>query len=117
MGNAFLDKQKALQNACFKAGLDCGRQQIMDMLTLVLRDPAIMGKDIYGKERLIRIAKAIDVYIDKYQIAWEKHVETDHRQKELDANLAEAYGEELHDSFHVRYPYAPEYDYTKGKWK
>lgn len=35
----------------------------------------------------------------------------------LDAALAEAYGEELHDSFPKRYEFAPEFDYGKGKWK
>lgn len=45
MGNSFLDKQKALQNACFEAGLYSGRQQIVDMMSLVLRDPDIMGKE------------------------------------------------------------------------
>ena len=50
MGNPYLDKQKAMQKACFKAGLDCGRQQIIDMVSLVLRDPEIMGKDVFGKK-------------------------------------------------------------------
>ena len=117
MGNPYLDKQKAMQNACFKAGLDCGRQQIMDMMSLVLRDSEVMGRDIFGKDRLLKVAKAIDAYIDKYQLAWEKHAETDHVQKQLDSNLAEAYGEELHDSFHERYPHAPRYDYQRGRWK
>jgi hypothetical protein len=117
MGNPYLDKQRAMQNACFDAGLQCGRQQIVDMLSLVLRDPEIMGTNIYGKDRLIKVVKAIDAYIDKYELAWKKHNETDHVQKQLDANLAEAYGEALHDTFHERYPYAPEFDYKKGKWK
>ena len=103
--------------AGFYAGLDSGRQQILDMMTLVLRDKEIMGKDIFGKDRLNDVVTGIKEYIYKYQLAWEKHVETDHVQKMLDDNLAEAYGEALHDSFHVRYPYAPEFDYVKGKWK
>jgi hypothetical protein len=117
MGNSFLDKQKALQNACFEAGLYSGRQQIVDMMSLVLRDPAIMGKDIFGKDRLLKVVKGIEAKIDEYQLAWKKHDETDHVQKMLDANLAEAYGDKLKDSFHERYPYAPEYDYVKGRWK
>ena len=115
--NAYLDNQKAMKNAFFQAGLECGRQQILDMMTLVLRDPNIMGRDIFGKERLMKVVKGIGDCIDKYELAWMKHDETDYTQKQLDQNLAEAYGEELKDSFHVRYPYAPEYDYKKGKWK
>lgn len=110
-------RHKAVQTACFTAGLQSGRQQILDMVSLVLRDPDIMGKDIFGKDRLMRVIKGVGEYIDKYQPAWERSDETDYYQNRLDAALAEAYGEGLHDSFHKRYEYAPEFDYTKGRWK
>ena len=115
--NDFLAKQKALQNACFEAGLQCGRQQILDMVSLVLRDPKIMGKDTFGGQRLIKIVQGVNEYIDEYSLAWQKHDDTDVWQKRLDDKLVEAYGEKLHDSFHERYPFSPEYDYVKGKWK
>ena len=115
--NDFLAKQKAMQRACFDAGLQSGRQQIIDMVSLVLRDPDIMGKDIFGKDRLIKVVQGIGEYIDKFQPAWERGDETDYYQKKLDDALAEAYGDALHDSFYSRYEFAPEYDYTKGKWK
>lgn len=115
--NDFLARQKAVQTACFTAGLQSGRQQILDMVSLVLRDPDIMGKDIFGKERLMRVIKGVGEYIDKYQPAWERSDETDYYQNRLDAALAEAYGEGLHDSFHKRYEYAPEYNYKTGRWK
>lgn len=113
----YMEQRKAFMSAGFEAGITSGRQQIMDMVSLVLRDPEIMGKDIFGRERLLKVVKGVGDYIDRYELAWKKHDETDHMQKMLDANLAEAYGEKLADSFHVRYPYAPEYDYVKGKWK
>lgn len=115
--NPFLAKQAALQRACFDAGLQCGRQQILDMMSLVLRNPAIMGKDTFGKDRLIKVVQGIGECIDEYQQAWEKTDETDYYRDKLDAALAEAYGEGLHDSFLQRYEFAPEYDYTKGRWK
>lgn len=115
--NAFLAKQAALQNACFDAGLRCGRQQILDMMSLVLRDPSIMGKDLFGKERLLKVVNGVKEYIDKFQQAWEKTDETDYYRDKLDAALAEAYGDGLHDSFLQRYQFAPEYDYNKGRWK
>ena len=87
------------------------------MMSLVLRDPEIMGKDIFGKERLLKVVQGVGEYIDKYQPAWEKKDETDYYRAKLDAALADAYGEELHDSFTQRYDYAPDFDYTKGKWK
>ena len=115
--NEFLARQKALQRGYFDAGLQSGRQQIIDMVSLVLRDPEIMGKDTFGKDRLLKVVQGIGKYIDKYQKAWEKSDETDYYQKKLDDALAEAYGEGLADSFYKRYQFAPEFDYTKGKWK
>lgn len=115
--NAFLVQQKAMQKAFFDAGLQSGRQQIMDMLSLVLRDPAIMGKDTFGKERLCKVVQGIGEYIDKYQPAWEKCDDADYYQKKLDDALADAYGDGLADRFYKRYQFAPEYDYMKGKWK
>lgn len=115
--NAFLLKQKELQRACFDAGLQSGRQQIMDMMSLVLRDPNIMGKDTFGKERLLKVVKGIGEYIDKYQPAWEKSDDTDYWQKKLDDALAEAYGDGLADSFYQRYEFAPEFNYNTGRWK
>ena len=115
--NDYQARLKAMKDGYFQAGLECGRQQILDMMTLVLRDKKIMGKDIFGKDRLMAVVNGIGECIDDYQLAWEKHDETDHVQKMLDDNLAEAYGEALHDSFHVRYPYAPEFDYKTGRWK
>lgn len=115
--NSYLQRQEELQNACFDAGLRCGRQQILDMVSLVLRDPAIMGKDIFGKDRLLKVVMGCDDYIDKFQPAWEKKDETDYYRDKLDAALAEAYGDGLHDSFAKRYEYCPEYNYRTGKWK
>ena len=115
--NAYLNQQRAIQRGFFEAGLQSGRQQIMDMRSLVLRDPDIMGKDTFGPERLCKVVKGIGEYIDKYNLAWQKHDETDYYRDKLDAALAEAYGEGLRDSFMKRYEFAPEYDYMKGKWK
>lgn len=112
----FLAKQRAIQQGFFEAGLQMGRQQILDLVSLVLRAPEIMGKDTFGKDRLLKVVKGVGEYIDLYQKAWEKDDETDYYRAKLDAALAEAYGERLHDSFLERYPYAPEYSYVKGRW-
>ena len=115
--NDYMARQRAIQRAFFETGLQCGRQQILDMVSLVLRDPEIMGKDTFGKDRLLKVLKGVGEYIDIYQKAWEKDDETDYYRDKLDAALTEAYGEDLHDNFLKRYESAPEYDYQKGKWK
>ena len=115
--NDFLAKQRAVQRGFFDTGLQCGRQQIIDMMSLVLRDPDIMGKDTFGKDRLLKVLQGISRYIDEYHKAWEKDDETDYYRAKLDDALADAYGEALHDTFLARYDFAPEYDYNRGRWK
>lgn len=85
------------------------------MVSLVLRDPDIMGKDVFGKERLLKVVKSIGEYIDTYQKAWEKDDETDYYRDKLDAILARIYGEGMHDTFTKRYEYCTEFNYKTGK--
>ena len=115
--NDFLARQKARDRVMLDVGLKCGRQQILDMMSVVLNDPETMEKDTFGRGRLLKVVKAIGDKIDLYQPAWEKSDESDYYQKKLDDALAKAYGEELFDSFHKRYEFAPEFDYMKGRWK
>ena len=115
--NKYIADRDAVRKGFFEAGLRSGRQQILDMMSLVLRDPDIMGKDVFGKERLLKVVNGIGEYIDTYHKAWERDDETDYYRAKLDEALAHAYGEGLHDSFLERYEFAPEYDYKKGKWK
>ena len=115
--NGYIAQRDAMRRAFFDAGLQSGRQQIIDMVSLVLRDPDIMGKDVFGKDRLMKVVKGIGVYIDKFQPAWQMDDETDYYRSKLDAALAEAYGEGMHDTFLQRYDSAPEFDYMKGRWK
>lgn len=115
--NAYLAKQAAINHGYFTAGLQSGRQQILDLVSLVLRDPEIVGKDIFGKERLIKVVQGVGRYIDFYQKAWEKDDETDYYRAKLDAALADAFGEGMHDTFSKRYEYCCDYDYVKGRWR
>lgn len=115
--NAYLAKQAAVNHGYFTAGLQSGRQQILDLVSLVLRDPEIVGKDIFGKERLIKVVQGVGRYIDFYQKAWEKDDETDYYRAKLDAALADAFGDGLHDTFLQRYEFCSDYDYVKGRWK
>ena len=115
--NDFLARQAVIQRTYFDAGLQCGRQQIIDCVSLVLRDPEIVGRDVFGKDRLLKVVKGIGDYIDKYNLAWQKHDDTDYYRAKLDDALAEAYGDNLHDSFLERYQFAPEFNYNTGRWK
>ena len=115
--NDFMARQKARDRMMLDVGLQCGRQQILDMMSIVLNDPEIMKKDTFGRERLMIVVKAIGDRIDLYQPAWTKSDEADYYQRKMDDVLTRIYGTELFDSFHKRYEYSPEFDYMKGRWK
>ena len=57
------------------------------MVSLVLRDPDIMGKDTFGKDRLLKVVKGVNEYIDTYEKAWMKDDETDYYRTKLDDAL------------------------------
>jgi hypothetical protein len=114
--NALLERQKIANQVHFQAGLEMGRQQILDMMSIVLNDPDIMGKDTFGKDRLLKVVKGIGEYIDVFQKAWERDDETDYWRSKMDSVLAQIYGEGMHDTFGDRYQYCTEFNYFTGKW-
>lgn len=113
----FLKNQQIARQAYFDAGLQMGRQQILDCVSIVLNDPGIMGKDTFGKDRLLKVVKGVGNYIDVFQKAWGRDDETDYYRAKLDELLTKAYGTNLIDTFEKRYEYCCDYDYVKGKWK
>lgn len=114
--NGLLDRMQRERQTYFDAGLQMGRQQILDMMCIVLNDPEIMGKDTFGKDRLLKVVKGIGNYIDVFQKAWERDDETDYYRDKLDGWLARIYGDGLHDTFSKRYEHCTEFNYKTGKW-
>ena len=115
--NDYIARRDADRKAFFRAGEQTGRQVMLDMMVLALRDPEIMGKDIFGKDRLLKVVNGIKKYMDIFDPAFQATDETDYYRAKLDAALAEAFGDGMNDTFLQRYEFAKEYDYLKGKWK
>lgn len=114
MGNAFLDKKAAREQALLDIGVTCGKQQIVDYLTLVLRNPDYVGKDIFGRERIDKIFAGLEYYDSKYKDAYTTKKEADVWQERLDRELREVYGDDL-VPFAERQPYVMQPDYKKSK--
>lgn len=117
--NAYLAKQEAIQRECFNAGWELGTQQMCDYLSLALRDPEIMGKDIFGGARILKVLKRINEIMKYFRPAFLPDDEADYMQEQLDRALREAYkgSGETFTPFRDRYPCLKEYDYTTGKWR
>jgi hypothetical protein len=115
--NNYIARRDADRKGYFRAGEQTGRQVVLDMMVLALRDPEIMGKDTFGKDRLLKVVKGIEHYMDVFDQAFQATDETDYWRAKLDAALEDAFGEGMHDTFHARYQYCKEFNYKTGRWE
>lgn len=109
--NAFLAKQQALQQRCFEVACDTTAQQFFDYLCLVLNDPEVMGKDVFGAKRIQKVHEALRAVDKLFSEAFVNSQESDYYQEKLDAELRRIFGEI--DPFNKRYPYLKEWNYNK----
>ena len=109
--NAYLAKQQAMKQECFKVAFDTASQMFFDLLCIVLNDPDVMGKDVFGANRLFKIHGALKAADKYYDEAFVNSQESDYYQEKLDAELKRIFGEI--DPFKKRYPYLKEWNYNK----
>ena len=118
--NTFWQKQQAVQQGMLDVGMDTGFQKCWDLLQIVLHDPKVMGKDVFGIKRIKKLYWAMKELERELGRAWlpTKHNDADVPQRNLDSLLGEIWGDEL-CPFHDRYPYIKQIDYSKGRkeWK
>jgi hypothetical protein len=115
--NDFLAKQRALHQGFLDTGEQMGMQKMWDYIQLTLRDPDVMGKDTFGKERLEKIYKHLKVLADRYHICFTDDKEADYYQEQLDAQLRTGCDEFY--PFYERYPQLKKFGYDKARkgWK
>lgn len=109
--NAFLAKQQAMQQKCFEVGCDTTAQQFFDYLCIVLNDPDVMGKDVFGAKRIKKVHEALREVDKHFSEAFVNSQESDYYQEKLDAALRNIFGEI--EPFSKRYPYMREWNYNK----
>ena len=118
--NDFLARQRQREQEVFDAGMRIGRQQMCDYITLALRNPAVMKKDIFSGKRILVVLQEVKRLMEEFSPAFDKCDEADYYQEKLDMLLREAYGEEIEEgffAFHDRYECVKKQDYVTGKWK
>lgn len=94
--NSLVKRINEIKQQYFSAGLETGVQMTADYLQLVLRDPEVMGKDIFGRERIERVLKAIREKDREYNDAYDcKNIEADYLREKLDRELREIWGDDL----------------------
>lgn len=116
--NAYLAKQMAVKQALIDAGMASGKQQIVDYLTVALRDPDVVLDDAWGRERIDRLFAKLEALDKEFADAYTPSREADYLQEKLDRLLREVYGDEL-VPFAVRQPDIKQVGYDKSRkgWK
>lgn len=114
MGKNFAQKQQEAYQLFLETGMDTGFQKCWDLVQIVLHDPEVMGKDTFGQERIRKIKAAMEKVERDLGRAWlpTKKNDADVCQRDLDALLAEIWGEKL-CPFYKRYPWIKKPDYSK----
>lgn len=112
--NAYLMKKKAERQAALDIGEEIGMQKMWDYVQICLRDPDIMGKDTFGKDRIVKLYDALKKEVDFYHVCFTDDKEADYFQEKMDAELREIWGDEL-QPFYERYPYIKKFDYSKAR--
>ena len=102
--NAFLENQKKVEDAMYNAGLQVGQQMASDMYDIVLNDPDVMGKDVIGHERIVKIRAAAENALTYFGPAYDiRNPECDVFQERLDNRLRRVW-KDLLVPFAKRYP-------------
>lgn len=111
--NDYLKRREAVNQGFLDAGEQMGMQKMWDYFQLTLRNPEVMGKDVFGKKRLEKIFNHLKVLVDRYHICFTDDKEADYYQEELDAQLRESCDEFY--TFYERYPQLKKYGYEKSR--
>ena len=98
-------------NRLLKIGIDIGRQQVVDMLCFVLNDKDIMKKDVFGRNRLLKVSEGLNHYLnDVFPDAYGQEEETYYQRVKMDEGLRAIVGDELFVPFLDRYPHIKDCD-------
>ena len=114
--NEYLARRDAREKAVQRATRQTFQQYMTDLFIMTLNDPEIMGKDVFGYERIDRIMKGIGRKYDQYFDALTKSEEADYYRAKMDEVIRRI----MRDSpefktFEQRYDYLPEIRYDLKK--
>ena len=93
-------------------GAQFGAQRMADLVSIALNDPAVMGKNAFGAERLGRLFARVKELEHTFSRAFYKNAEQDYWQDVLDRKLHEIFSDEYGFApFPERYPFIKEVKY------
>lgn len=109
--NGYLARQKATIDVYRQAEKQTYIQFMTDTLMLTLNDPEIMGKDVFGKERIQKLVAAWGETFDAFHGALENGAEADYFQEKMDRGLEKILGKDGFQPFDKRYDWIKRQSY------
>ncbi len=101
--NGYLERRKIAVDTYRQAEKDTYIQFMIDMLVVTLNDPEVMGKDVFGRNRIMRVVHAVERNFSQFEVALTKADEADYYQEKLDRRLARILGADTLVPFPERY--------------
>ena len=102
--NAYLAKKAEKQRVTNQVVAMWSHQMCYDAITLVLNDKNVMGKDVFGKERIKKISDAMNAKIGEIMPALSGAASASYIRAQVDRELAKICREDF-EPWEVRYPY------------
>lgn len=102
LSNAYLDRRNAELQLALTTGEQAGWQEAVDMFSLALSDPDVMGGDAFGQERMARVLDSVREYFRYFRLAWQMAPESDYMQELIDRRLKALYKDQF-TPFEARY--------------
>lgn len=99
----YAQRREAWISAAAEAGEQVGTQRMADLMALALNDPAVMGKDVLGPDRIKKVYARLHELQTELAKAWQKGDEQDYQQARLDRELRRIFGSDF-VPFAERYP-------------
>lgn len=78
-------------------------QLCLDVMTIVLNDPEVMGKDVFGPQRLHKIGEAFNREYREWIIGLSPDVKASYVREKMDERLKRIWGEEFEGWEHRYY--------------
>lgn len=102
--NAYLTKKAEKQKQRDMIIMSWSHQLAYDALTLVLNDKEVMGKDVFGKQRLQKLCAALNAKISEILPGMSGAINASHIRRQVDDELRKICGEDF-TPWEERYEY------------
>lgn len=107
--NAYAKELQEKKRLGYEIAQDWTAQLALDTIAMVLNDPDVMGRDVLGKARLMKVCEGFNKLWPDHLLALSAHDEAEYWRVKIDQAQARIFGPEyLH--WHERYPYWDEKD-------